>query len=118
MASPSNLAVVQQQDPGTNPYNAPAYVSARALAANVAETISVPANATKVRLAGTVDFFYAMGAAGTTAVVPVDTDDGTSNELIKQQGSAEWRTCQGAAVISVITAAAGGGIVTASFYTN
>lgn len=113
---PGNLAVVEQHSPGgSNPYNAPAYVSARVLAANVAETISVPTNATKVRLAGTADFYYAIGAAP-TAVVPVDTDDGSSNELMKQQGGAEWRTCQGVAQISVISAAIC--IVTASFYTN
>lgn len=113
MATPGNLAVVPQSEPGDNPYNAPAYVSARAVAANTAESITVPANATKVRLAGNVDFYYSMSA---TAVVPVDTDDGTSNELIKQQGNAEWRTCQGVAAISVISAA--NGIITASFYTN
>lgn len=110
---PGNLAVVQQQDPGSNPYNAPAYVSARALAASTAETITVPANATKVRLAGTADFYYSMSGV---AVVPVDADDGSSNELVKQQGSAEWRTCQGVASISVISATTA--IVTASFYTN
>jgi hypothetical protein len=113
---PGNLAVVEQHSPGgSNPYNPPAYVSARVLAANTAETITVPANATKVRLAGTADFYYAIGAAP-TAVVPVDTDDGSSNELLKQQGGAEWRTCQGAAQISVISAAVC--TVTASFYTN
>lgn len=118
-ATPGNLAVVPQNTPGSNPFNTPSYVSSRSLAANVAETITVPANATKVRLAGNVDFFYTMGApTATAAVVPGDVDDGTSNELMKQQCDPEWRTCQGMAQISVITAAAGGGIVTASFYSN
>ena len=114
MSAPGNLAVdARAPAPGANPVNAPAYVSARALAANVAESITVPANAHCVRLAGTDNFYYSFTGVAT---VPVDTDDGSASELIKQQGDAEWRTCQGVASISVISA--GTPIVTASFYSN
>src|SRR3546814_4593921 len=84
------------------------YVSAKALAASTAEPITVPENATHVRLAGT-EHFYANFT--TTAVVPTDTDDGTSNEL-----NPDMRICRGVTAISVITAASGGAIVTASFW--
>lgn len=113
-ATPGNLAVdARAPEPGDNPVNAPSYVSARVLAANTAESITVPPGAHYVRLAGTDNFYYSFTGA---AAVPVDTDDGTACELIKQQGGAEWRTCQGVAAISVISA--GTPVVTASFYTN
>jgi|GEM_PF-2784273 len=114
--SPGPLSVVPLNEPDENPTNPPAYVSARALGANSAETITVPAGARFVRLAGNADFYVAYGA-GVTAVVPVDTDDGSSNELIKNNGGgAVWRSVQGLTALSVISAASAS-IVTASFYT-
>src|SRR3546814_17696599 len=80
------------------------YVRAKALAARTAESITVPENATHVLLAGT-EHFYANFT--TTAVVPTDTDDGTSNEL-----NPDMRICRGLSSISVITAASAGAIVT------
>lgn len=108
-----NLAVIPQDEPDSNPCNPAAYISARVLAANTAKSITVPANASVVRLAGNADFYVAYGT-GNTAIVPVDADDGSSNELIKQQGDAVWRSVQNLAAISVISAASC--IVTASFY--
>src|SRR3546814_11876479 len=70
------------------------YVSAKALAASTAESITVPENATHVLLAGT-EHFYANFT--TTAVVPADTDDGTSNEL-----NPDMRICRGVPAISQI----------------
>lgn len=103
------------------PTNPPTYVAARALAANVAETISVPAGASFVQLAGNVDFYISytvQGGSLVAAIVPIDDDVGGSNELIKQQGSPVWRWLpSGITALSIITANAGGGIVTASFYT-
>jgi hypothetical protein len=115
MPTPGNLGINLAGEPDQNPIAPPQYVSARVLTANTAEQITVPPNAALVRLSGNVDFYAAYGA-NPTAVVPADADDGSSNELIKQQGGAVWRMVQSIAKISVITAAAGGGIVTASFY--
>lgn len=114
-AVPGNLAVLPQQSPGDNPFNAADYISAVVLAANTPKQITVPANAVKVRLAGTADFYAAYGA-NPTAVVPADADDGSSNELFKVNGGAEWRTVQSTKKLSLISA--GTCIVTASFYTN
>ena len=112
-ATPNRLTTVPYNEPGDNPVDPPAYVSARVLAANTAEPITIPSGAQFVRLAGTVDFFYSFSTAAT---VPVDTDDGSACELIKAQGGgAEWRKVPSSATaLSVITA--GTGTVTASFY--
>lgn len=110
--TPNRLTTVPFNDPGANPVDPPAYVSARALAANTAESITVPSGVSYVRIAATADIYYSFAAA---AVVPVDADDGSSNELIKQQGDAEWRKIPpGATALSVISAAIA--IVTASFF--
>ncbi len=111
--TPGNLAPVAQQSLNDIPFNTASYISARLLAASTAESITIPANAKYVRLAGTDNFYYSFSGAAT---VPGDTDDGSACELIKQQGSAEWRVIPpGATAISVISA--GTPIVTASFYT-
>lgn len=111
-AALNRLTTVPFNDPGANPVDPPTYVSARVLAANTAESITVPAGAVYVRLAANADLYYSFAAA---AVVPVDTDDGTSNELLKQQGDAEYRKVPSVATtLSVISA--GVAIVTASFY--
>lgn len=120
---PNRLTAVSFNEPGENPRNVPSYVSARALAANTAESITIPqgsasaaaaAGAAYVRLAGTADFYYSFSG---TATVPVDTDDGSACELIKTQGDPEWLVIpSGATALSVISA--GTAIVTASFYSN
>jgi hypothetical protein len=113
-ATPGLLTTVPFNEPGTNPVDPPAYVSARVLAANTAESITIPAHGNFVRLAGNADFYYSFSG---TATVPVDSDDGTACEMIKQQGDAEWRKVPaGATALSVI--AAGTAIVTASFYAS
>lgn len=89
------------------------YVSARVLAANASEQITVPEGATHVLLQGTADFYAAYGA-NPTAVIPSDTDDGTSNELnptMRFLGRGVF------AKIAVISATANA-IVTASFWTS
>lgn len=119
---PNRLSVVDFNDPSGNPHNVPAYVSARVLAANTAESITVPAGvsaagaplgiAAYVRIAVTADTYYSFSGVAT---VPVDTDDGTACELIKAQSDPEWRLVPpGATALSVISAAIG--TVTASFY--
>src|SRR3546814_20617422 len=84
------------------------YVSAKALAASTAESITEPENATHVLLAGT-EHFYANFT--TTAVVPTDTDDGTSNEP-----NPDMRICRGLSPISVLTAASAGAVVPTPFW--
>jgi hypothetical protein len=116
------LTTVPLNSPGENPVDAPTYVSARALAANTAENITIPAGqgngtgaggiASFVRLAGTADFYYSFTGA---ASVPVDTDDGSACELIKAQGDPVWlKVPPGATALSVVSATTA--IVTASFY--
>lgn len=83
-------------------------VMARALAANTAETITVPAGAEYVVFAGTADFYAAYGT-GVTATVPGDTTDGSASEL-----NPTMRNIKGKRDISVISAATC--IVTAAFY--
>jgi hypothetical protein len=112
------LTTIDFKEPGNNPVDAPTYVSARALAANTHEEITIPPGAgglgiaSFVRLAGTVDFYYSFAG---NASVPVDTDDGSACELIKAQGDPVWlKVPAGATQLSVISAATA--IVTASFY--
>jgi hypothetical protein len=93
-------------------------VNARALAASTAEGITVPATeptaAHFVRLAVTEDCYFSVH---TTATVPGDVTDGTASEYLPAK-SVTWLYVRGVTTISVITAAAGGAIVTASFYRN
>lgn len=84
-------------------------VMARSLAANVAESIAIPAGVKYVMLSANVDIFVSIGAAP-TAAVPGDTTDGSASEL-----NPTMRRLQSTDLnISVISASAG--IVTASFY--
>lgn len=87
----------------------PDYVCARALTANVAEQITVPAGAAFVVFGANVDFFAAYGANPTAVVPGADVDDGTSNEM-----NPISRVVAGDAKISVISAS--NGILTASFW--
>lgn len=95
---------------GTFGLRPPGYVSSRVLAANVAETITVPTDITGkamlVVFSATADFFAAYDAV---AVVPVDTDDGSSNELNPTQ-----RIVSKNSTISVISSTTC--TVTASFW--
>lgn len=120
---PNRLSTVPFNTPGENPRNVPTYISARALGAAVAESITIPqgsasaaaaAGAAHVRIAANADIYYSFA---TIATVPVDTDDGSACELLKAQSDAEWLIIPaGATVLSVICA--GAAIVTASFYSN
>lgn len=60
---------------------APAYVQARVLAANVAETMAFPATVRFVILSSTCNFYAKVGAAPTAAVPGADVTDGTASEL-------------------------------------
>ncbi len=87
----------------------PLWVNARSLAANTAETETVPTGANMVIFSGNVDYYV---NSTTTATVPGDTTDGTASELnpecyIFSQDDAP-------ATFSIIAASAG--IVTASYY--
>lgn len=83
-------------------------VMARALAANTAESITVPSGARIVVLTCTENFY---ANPVTTAAVPGDVTDGSASELNPQA-----RSVVGVTTISVITAAAGGAVLTAAFY--
>lgn len=94
------------------------WIDARVLAANVAESHTVPsytdsAGATKyasyVVFSANADFYAKVGAAA--AVPAADVTDGTGSEL-----NPTIRFLAGATAIGVITAAAGGAIVTMMFY--
>lgn len=66
---------------------APSYIDARVLAANVNETITIPAGANAVIFSATCASFYAK--IGATATVPAgDVTDGTASEL----NPASWFT--------------------------
>lgn len=56
-----------------------AYIDARVLAANVAESHTIPATATRVILSGTCNFYAKPG--GTAAVPAADVTDGTASDL-------------------------------------
>lgn len=76
------------------------YVGARVLAANTAETITVPTDVTGhamlVVFSATADFFAAYDAV---AIIPIDDDTGASNELNPTQ-----RIVSKNSTISVISA--------------
>ncbi len=113
-ASVNRLSTIPFNSPGDNPVNVSGYISARALGAGVAESITIPAGAAYVRIAATADLYYSFAAAAT---VPVDTDDGSACELLKVNGNAEYRYIPpGSTALSVISV--GASIVTASFYSN
>jgi len=81
-------------------------INALALAANTAETLSIPAGARFAVFSGTVDFYVKTGG---TATVPGDTTDGSAAEL-----NPTMRDITGASLISIISAATC--IVTVAFY--
>ena len=89
----------------------PSYVLAVSLAANTAESFTVPTlNAVIARcviFSSNVDFFV---NCYTTATVPGDVTDGTASEL----NPSSYQLLNDVATISVISASAG--IVTAAFY--
>jgi hypothetical protein len=88
--------------------NRPTYTSSCTLAANTAESITVPAGAKKVFLNGTVDFYANFI---TTATIPGDVTDGTASLLLN---TPMFISLEGAATISVISAYVCN--VSASFY--
>jgi len=104
---------------GNHPRNFPGAdcVLARALAASTAESVAVPGSgataARYVRIAATEDVYVSFS---TTATVPGDVTDGSASELLPKAKGEFWFYCSGVTAISVITAAAAGAIVTASFY--
>lgn len=111
--SAGQLSTVIYNQPGRNPYQPAAYVAARVLAANTAKSFTVPTNAKFVHLAATDNFYFSCSG---TAVVPVDADDGTSNELVPSTFGGTWLVLPSACTsISVISE--GTPKVTASFYT-
>lgn len=74
--------VIPKDAPARNPSNirsAPTYVQARVLAANVAETMTVPAGTQLVIFASTCNFYAKVG--NSAAVPAADVTDGTASEL-------------------------------------
>jgi hypothetical protein len=121
MAAADNISVlsVQAIEARNRPRKFPAADSelARSLATSVAESIAVPGTgataAVYVRIAATADIYASFT---TTATVPGDVTDGTASELLAYSKGEHWYYCKGVTNISVITGAAGGAVVTASFY--
>ncbi|MCE5336825.1 MAG: hypothetical protein LLG06_19785 [Desulfobacteraceae bacterium] len=92
-------------------FNRENFISCRVLAANTAESITVPKSARFVILKGTADFWADLNK---TAVIPTgDTDDGTCPILVFG-GTVEPREIAGVSAISVISASTP--TVTAEFY--
>jgi hypothetical protein len=60
--------------------DAPKYVDSRVLAANTAETVTIPYNAASVFFSANNDFFVCWDG-GTAAVPAADVTDGTGSEL-------------------------------------
>lgn len=82
------------------------FCSARSLAANTAESITVPTGANYVLLSGTADFYVSWTG---TATVPSDNDVGAASEL--NPGMRQITDLTSISVISASTC-----IVTAVFY--
>ncbi|MAH45943.1 hypothetical protein CMI37_08930 [Candidatus Pacearchaeota archaeon] len=92
----------------TDAINRSAHVDHKVIAATVAETFTVPTDATVVVLASNVDFY--VDWHGETAAVPAgDVSDGTGVEL-----NPSVRAIGGLTSFSVISAS--NGIVTAAWY--
>lgn len=89
----------------------PGYIQARVLAANTAESITVPTNARYVVFSGNCPDYYVSYDADTAIVPNADVDDGTSNEY-----APTVRFISGLTSLSVISPTAC--ILTASFYTD
>lgn len=105
MATLKNIRVMGENYSHALDY--PDYVNARSLAANTAEVIAVPANASIVYFSAQADIYVRYGA--TTAAVPGDVTDGSACEL-----NPTARIVNGLTQISVISTAACK--VTASFF--
>lgn len=86
-------------------------VQSKALAASVAESFTVPADALYVAFSCTANF-YANYA--TTATVPGDVTDGTASEL--NPSIRKLRTQAGAAIQSISVISPDACVITASFY--
>jgi hypothetical protein len=82
------------------------YILARSLAANTAESFTVPSGAQYVNFSATADYYVSFV---TTATVPGDTTDGSASVL-----NPGLRSIEGATTISVISAATC--IITAEFF--
>lgn len=85
---------------------APNFVNSRSLAANTAESITVPSDRNLVVFSATADFYANYTA---TAAVPGDVTDGTASEL-----NPTVRSVAPGSTISVISPSAC--VVTAAFY--
>lgn len=88
--------------------NAPDYIDAQVLAANVAEVWTAPANARFVIFSGNCNFYARPAAAA--AVPAADVADGTASEL----NPAAWYFANGATTIGLIAPTAC--VVTMSVY--
>lgn len=121
MAVADNIRIITTTGPepyiGIRNFPASDSVLARLLAANTAESITVPgsgATAAKyVCISATDDIFVSFT---TTATVPGDTTDGTASLLLSKYKGEHWFYCANITTISVISA--GTPIVTAAFYTG
>lgn len=87
----------------------PLFVDARVLAANTNEDHTVPTGASYVMFSANIDFYAKAG--GTAAVPAGDVTDGTASFL----NPTLWDVT-GQTTIGLITAAAGGGIVTMAWF--
>ncbi len=94
----------RQTADGLNPSD---YIDARVLAANTAESHTVPPGAKYVLFSANADFYAKFGAAGT--VPAADVTDGTASEL-----NPVLRSIDGATTIGLISAVTC--IVTMSFF--
>src|SRR6478735_6862846 len=119
MAAADNIRplAVHAARPFIGPRNFPGAdsVLARALAATVAESMTVPgAGATTPRyvcISATDDIYVSVSG---TATVPGDVTDGTASVLLSKYKGEHWFACSGVTTISAICA--GAAVVTASFY--
>jgi len=87
------------------------FIATRVLAANTAESITVPGSAKYVILSGTADFWVNFI---TTAVVPAADIENGSSPIYIPSAYKELREISGVTTISAISTP--GGIVTAEFY--
>lgn len=89
----------------------PMHINGRVLAATVAESITIPAGAHYVLLAGNVDFWVSFRTTAT--VLAADTNAGDSM-LFVPGGTKELRMLEGAETLSVVSSYAC--LVTAEFF--
>lgn len=89
------------------------YVSARVLAANASEQVTIPTGAVYAWIEVTADVYFAFGS-NPTAAVPTDLDDGTANERIGNSEGKPLKVDQLGGKLAFVSA--GVAIVTVSFY--